>query len=115
MSDYLVPRSSFTRGSLTRASSLEVMSVADLAAKITEITKVADYEVAQVGAHAIGTMANLVTGAENVRRQLTYSGYGNEIFNDAQSKMLQVTGQNLIILVNAAQQEILQQAALAMR
>jgi len=115
MSGYSVSRSSLTAGSLTRTSALEVMDVADQAAKITAITKVANDEVAQVGAHAIGTMATLVTGAEGVRRQITYSGYGSPVFDDGQAKVLQVTAQNLITLANAAQKEILQQAAAAMR
>ena len=115
MPDYLVSRSSFTPGSLTRSSAHEVMNVADQAAKVTEIAKAAEYEVAQIGAHAIGTMATLVTGAENVRRQLTYSGYSSPLYDDGQAKMLQVTSHHVIALANAAQSEVVNLAASAMR
>ena len=60
-------------------------------------------------------MAVLSKGAAIVRHQLTYSGYGSEIFNDAESKLVQVTGHNLIALANAAQQEIVHQAMSSMR
>lgn len=115
MSTELVSRSSYTATSLTKASAYDVAEVAEQAAKVTEIAKVANAEVAQIGGHAVGTMAQLVQGAGQVRRQLMDSGHRSEIFDDAQSKILQVTGTNIITLANAAQKEVLQQAAKLMR
>ena len=68
-----------------------------------------------VDEHAVVTMAGLVRTAGDVRKQLTSSGYGGELYDDAQSKVLQVTGTNLITLANTAQKEILRTAVDAMR
>jgi hypothetical protein len=70
---------------------------------------------AKVAAHTIGTMAQLTNGANQVRRQLIDRGHPNEIYDDAQNKILQVTGQNMITMTNASQKEILQYAAALMR
>lgn len=115
MNSQLAPRSSHVASSLGKAEVYEVQEVAQLSAMVTEITKVANYEVARVGAHAVGTMAELVQGAANVHRGLIGAGCRNPIFPDAQDKLLQVTGQNIITLANTAQQEILRQAASHMR
>jgi hypothetical protein len=82
---------------------------------VSEIAAVADHEVARVGAHTIGTMAELVQGAGNVRYKLLQDGHRSDLYDDAQSKILQVTGQNLITLTNTAQQEIVRDAAYHMR
>lgn len=115
MSTQLVARSSYTSTSLAKADTFDVQAVAEQSAKIAEITKVANHEVMQVGGHAIGTMAQLVQGAGDVRQKLLELGHRSEIFDDAQSKVLQVTGQNIITLANTAQKEILQQATKLMR
>jgi hypothetical protein len=111
----MVPRSSFAATEITLGSFYDVQEVANQSAKITEIAVVANHEVAKIGGHAIGTMAKLVDGANLVRRQLTMSGHSSEIYDDAQGKILQVTGQNIITLANTAQKEVLQQAAQLMR
>jgi hypothetical protein len=115
MNSQLAPRSGHVASSLGKAEVYEVQEVAQRSAMVTEITKVANFEVARVGAHAVGTMADLVQGAGNVHRQLLDSGHRSDIYVDAQIKMLQVTGQNIITLANTAQQEILRQAASHMR
>lgn len=115
MSNQIVSRSSFSATSITKGSALDVRDVAEHSAKATEMAKVANEEVAKIGAHAISTMATLTSGAGQVRRQLMDSGYRSEIFDDAQNKILQVTGQNMITLTNAGQKEILQYAASLMR
>ena len=115
MSSELAPRSSYLTTSLGRAEVYEVHEVAALSAMVTEIAKIANHEVARVGAHTVGTMADLVQGAGNARYKLLGGGHRSDIYDDAQSKILQVTGQNLITLANTAQQEILRQAASHMR
>jgi hypothetical protein len=115
MSNQMVPRSSYTTHSITKGSAIDIQDVAQHSAKATEIAKVANEEQAKIGAHAISTMAQLTSGAGQVRQQLTTSGYRSEIFDDAQNKVLQVTGQNLITMTNAAQKEVLQYAASRMR
>jgi hypothetical protein len=115
MSTYSISKSRYTATSLNRSDTDIVRSVADHAVKATEVTKVANHEIAQVGAHAIGTMATLVSGANGVQRQLVDSGIRNPVYDDAQAKVLEVTGHNLITMANAAQKEIIQSAAKAMR
>lgn len=115
MCSQLVSRSGYVVSALDKGVAYEVREAAQLSAMVTEITKVTNFEVARVGAHAVGTMAELVQGAGNVRRQLLESGHRSDIYDDAQSKILQVTGQNIITLANTAQQEILRQAASHMR
>lgn len=100
---------------LTKADHYDVQQVIQQAAKITEVTKAANQEVAQVGTHAVNTMANVVRQAGQTRAQLMDSGHRSEIYDDAQSKIVQVTGQNLITLANTAQKEIMQEAARMMR
>lgn len=115
MSSELAPRSSYLTTGLGRAEVFEVQEVAARSRMVSEIAAVVDHEVARVGAHTIGTMAELVQGAGNVRYKLLEGGYRSDLYDDAQSKILQVTGQNLITLANTAQQEILRQAASHMR
>lgn len=115
MSSQLAHRSGYVTTSLGKAEAYEVRDVAARSAMVAEITKIANHEVARVGAHTVGTMAELVQGAGNVRYKLLEGGHRSDIYDDAQSKILQVTGQNLITLANTAQQEILRQAASHMR
>lgn len=109
------PRSNYVATSLSKASSYDVQDVAQQSAAVTELAKVANHQVAQVGAHAVGTMAQLVKGATDVSRQLADSGYRAPLFDDCREKVLQVTGTNLITLANTAQQEILRKASGYMR
>lgn len=115
MCSQIVSRSSFTATGLSKAGAYDVQEVAQRATEITEIAKVANHEVAQIGAHAVGTMAQLVQGAGNVQRQLMDSGHRSEVFDDAKSKILQVSGTNLITLANTAQKEVMNQAVKHMR
>jgi hypothetical protein len=115
MSTELVSRSSYTSSSLTKADAYDVRDAAFHSAKATELTKVANEEIAKIGAHTIGTMANLTSGAGQVRRQLMDSGHRSEVYDDAQNKILQVTGQNMITMANAGQKEVLQYTASRMR
>lgn len=115
MSSELAPRSSYLTTGLGRAEVFQVQEVAARSRMISEITAVADHEVARVGAHTIGTMAELVQGAGDVRYKLLQGGHRSDLYDDAQSKILQVTGQNLITLANTAQQEIMHNAAYHMR
>ena len=115
MCNQLVPRSSFATHSLTQVSAIDVRDAAEHSGKATEIAKAANEEMARVAAHSIGTMAQLTNGASQVRRQLMDPGNPNALYDDAQNKLLQVTGQNLITMTNAAQKEILQYAAAMMR
>ncbi len=101
--------------SLTKADTYDVQQVAQQTVKITEVTQAANREVAQVGIHAVNTMANVVKEAGQTRLKLTDSGHRSDIYDDAQSKIVQVTGQNLITLANTAQKEIMQEAARMMR
>ena len=115
MSTQLVSQSPYAANSLTKADVYDVQQVAQKSAKITQIAQAVDHEVAQIGAHAVGTMAQLVQTAGDTQRRLTDSGHGSALYDDAQSKILQVTGTNLITLANTAQKEIVQQAAALMR
>lgn len=115
MSNQMVPRSSFTAHAITQGSAIDIQDVAQHSAKAAEIAKVVTEEQAKIGAHAISTMAQLTGGAGQVRQQLMASGYRSEIFDDAQNKVLQVTGQNIITMTNAAQKEALQYAASLIR
>lgn len=115
MSSQLVSHSSYVAGTLSKADIYDVQYVAQQSAKVTEITKVANFEMARVGAHAIGTMAELVQGADSVRRQLLEAGHRSEIYVDSQDKVVQVTGHNMIKLTNAGQEEILKNAVYHMR
>ena len=115
MSTQMVSGSRYSANSLSKADAYDVQQVAQQSAKITQITQVANHEVARVGAHAVGTMAQLVQTAEDTRWRLTCSGNARELYDDAQGKILQVTGTNLITLANTAQKEILQQSARLMR
>ncbi len=110
MSSQLAPRSTYVSTSLGKAEVYEVQDMARSSAMVTEIAKIANHEVARVGAHAVGTMADLVQGATHVHHRLIEEGCRHPIFPDAQDKILQVTGQNIITLANTAQQEILRQA-----
>jgi len=111
----LVPRSSYPASSITKASAYDVQLVAEHAAKVTTITQVANQEIAAIGSHAVAAMAQVVQGAEQTRYRLTVSGGNREVYEDAQSKILQVTGTNIITIANTAQKEVLQQAAAYMR
>jgi hypothetical protein len=111
----MVSRSGFSASAITQGSAIDIKDVAEHSAKATEITKVANEELVKIGAHAISSMANLTSGAAQVRQHLLGYGYRNEIYDDAQNKVLQVTGQNMITLTNAGQKEILQYAASLMR
>lgn len=115
MSTQLASRSSHSATSLTKADTFEVQEMAQQSAKVTEIVKVANHEIAQIGAHAVSTTAQLVKDTGEVRRQLMDSGHRSEIFDDAHEKTLQVTGTNLITLANTAQKEVLNQAAKYLR
>lgn len=115
MCSQLAPRSTYVSTSLGKAEVYEVQEMARSSAMVTEIAKIANHEVARVGAHAVGTMADLVQGATNIDNRLIAGGCRHPIFPDAQSTILQITGQNLITLANTAQQEILRQAASHMR
>jgi hypothetical protein len=114
MSNDLVPRTNFTSTSLTRGRQREVLSLADQVAKTAEITKVANCEVAHVGLHALGTMASMVVGTNDIQHRLTNSGNQSDLFDDALQKILQTTGQNIHTITNMAQQEILKEAMAAM-
>jgi hypothetical protein len=100
---------------LTKADTYDIQQMVQRGAKVTEVAKAANHEVAQVGTHAVNTMANVVREAGQTRNQLTASGHRSDIYDDAQSKIVQVTGQNLITLANTAQKEIMQEAARMMR
>ena len=115
MSTHLASRTPYNTTSLSKADVNDIERVAGRSAKITKITEVANHEVAVVGAYAVGTMAQLVATAEDTRRQLTASGYASDMYDDTQTKILQVTGTNIITLANTAQKEIIQQAAGYMR
>ena len=115
MSSQLAPRSSHITTSLTKSDTYDLQELAQQTAKITEVIKVANHEIAQIGAHAVSTTAQLVKDAGEARRQMMDSGHRSEIFDDAQSKTLQVTGTNIITLANTAQKEVLNQATKYMR
>lgn len=115
MCSQLVSSSSYNTTSLSKADAYDVQDVAQRTAGITELAKVANHQVAQVGAHTVGTMAQLVKGSNEVTRQLLDSGHRSPLFDDAREKVLQVTGTNLITLANTAQQEILRKASSYMR
>jgi hypothetical protein len=115
MSTDLVSRSSFTATGITKADSYDVQQVATQGAKVTVITDLASREIAQIGAQVIMAMAQLTQGAESTRRQLLESGVRNDVYDDAHSKVLQVTGQNLITLGNTGQKAVAQAAASMMR
>lgn len=115
MCSQLVSRSGYVPNALAKADAYAVQDVAQQTAAVSEITKVANHQVAQVGAHAVGTMAQLVQGSNDVSRQLTDSGHRSSLFDDCRDKVLQVTGTNLITLSNTAQQEILRKASSYMR
>lgn len=110
MSSELAPRSSYLTTGLGKAEVYEVQDMARSSAMVTEIAKIANHEVARVGAHAVGTMADLVQGATHVNHRLIKGGCRHPIFPEAQDKILQVTGQNIITMANTAQQQILRQA-----
>lgn len=109
MSSELAPLSSYLARSLGKVETFELQEVAARSALLTEMTKIANHEVARIGAHTVGTMANLVQDAGNVRNTLLERGHRSDIFDDAQSKILQVTGQNLITMANTTQQQIVRQ------
>jgi hypothetical protein len=116
MSTELVSRSHFsTATGIAKADAYDVQSVAAQSAKVTVITELASREIAQIGAQVIVAMADLTKGAENTRRHLLEAGVRNEVYDDAQSKVLQVTGQNLITLGNAGQKAVAQTAQAMMR
>ncbi len=111
----MVTRSDYTTTDLTKAGQVDVQRIALDAARVTEIAKVANSEIAKVGADAVSAMADVTRAATDVQRRLTMDGHSNEVFDDATSKALQVTGQNLITTANTAQKVILAQAARLMR
>ena len=115
MGDQIYTPSRYVGHGLTKAGQFDVQQIAAEATKIKEITKVANHEIAQIGAHAVGAMAEVTRVASDVQRRLTMNGHRSEVFDDANNKILQVTGQNLITTANTAQKEILQQAARLMR
>lgn len=116
MDTNLISRASFSPATgITKADSYDVQEVAAQGAKVTVITELASQEIAQIGAQVIIAMADLTQGAESTRRRLLDSGVRNEVYDDAQSKVLQVTGQNLIALGNAGQKAIAQTAASMLR
>lgn len=115
MSSQLVPRSNYVTTSLSRGGSSDAQDIAERSATIAELAKVANHEVAQVGAHTIGTMAQLVKGSHDVTRLLETTSHSSPLFDDCRDKVLQVTGSNLITLANAAQQEIMRKASGYMR
>jgi hypothetical protein len=115
MSKELVPRSPYAGAGLSKSSVHDVQAAAEHGSKVTEITKVTNHEIGHIGAHSIGTMAQLTVGAHEIQRRLIDAGLDSDLYDDAQTKILQVTGQNLITLANAAQKEIIQEAARLMR
>lgn len=116
MADSLVSRNAFsTSGEVTKADAYDIQAAATHAAKAVEVAKIANVEMATIAAHATGVTANLVSGVQAVTHQLTAQGVRSEVFDDARDKVLTVTAQNLIVITNAAQKEITQAAAAAMR
>ncbi|MFN8494499.1 MAG: recombinase family protein [Caldilineaceae bacterium] len=55
MSTGLVARSAFNANAITKSNAYDVAEVAEQAAKITEIVKVSNAEVATIGGHAVNT------------------------------------------------------------
>jgi hypothetical protein len=116
MSNALVSRSSFsTATGIAKADVYDVDHVTEQSAKVAVITELASGEIARIGAQVIVAMADLTQGAENTHRHLLERGVRNDIYDDAQSKVLQVTGQNLITLGNTGQKVIVQTAQAMMR
>lgn len=82
---------------------------------VAEAVKVANDEMAIVGAHAAVKMAQLTQACNTTRNLLTSNGARSEVFADFQDKVLQVTGQNMLALANTAQKEMVVQAMRAVK